>query len=66
MAPKTIVDLPLMNTIAGPPVNLAITPDEKLALVANSLNVVDEGGTLKQVARHPALGDRPHDESRRS
>jgi DNA-binding beta-propeller fold protein YncE len=49
LAPKTIVSLPLMNTIAGPPVNLAITPDERLALVANSLNVVDEGGTLKQV-----------------
>ncbi|HEV7576102.1 MAG TPA: YncE family protein [Caldimonas sp.] len=49
LAPKTIVSLPLMNTIAGPPVNLAITPDEGLALVANSLNVVDEGGVLKQV-----------------
>jgi DNA-binding beta-propeller fold protein YncE len=49
LAPKTIVALPLMNTIAGPPTNLAITPDEKLALVANSLNVVDEAGVLKQV-----------------
>ena len=49
LAPRTIVDLPLMNTIAGPPVNLAITPDEGLALVANSLNVVDEAGVLKQV-----------------
>ena len=49
LAPKTIVTLPLMNTIAGPPTNLAITPDEKLALVANSLNVVDEAGVLKQV-----------------
>jgi hypothetical protein len=25
----------LMNTITGPPVNLAITPDRHLALVAN-------------------------------
>jgi DNA-binding beta-propeller fold protein YncE len=49
LAPKTLVSLPLMNTIAGPPVNLAITPDEGLALVANSLNVVDEAGVLKQV-----------------
>jgi hypothetical protein len=49
LAPRTVVSLPLMNTIAGPPVNLAITPDEGLALVANSLNVVDEGGVLKQV-----------------
>ena len=32
--PKIIVNLPLMNTITGPPVNLAITPDQHLALVA--------------------------------
>lgn len=49
LAPKTLAVLPLMNTIAGPPTNLAITPDERLAIVANSLNVVDEGGVLKQV-----------------
>ena len=49
LAPRTLVSLPLMNTIAGPPVNLAITPDESLALVANSLNVVDDAGVLKQV-----------------
>ena len=49
LAPKIIVNLPLANTIAGPPVNLAITPDEGLALVANSLNVVEEGGARKQV-----------------
>src|ERR1700737_1689809 len=35
--PKIIVNLPLMNTITGPPVHLAITPDRNLALVANSL-----------------------------
>src|SRR6266567_3504195 len=49
LAPKTLVVLPLMNTIVGPPVNLAITPDESLALVANSMNVVQEGGAWKQV-----------------
>ncbi|MDQ6640440.1 MAG: YncE family protein [Pseudomonadota bacterium] len=49
LAPRTIVSLPLINTIIGPPTNLAITPDEGLALVANSINVVDEGGVLKQV-----------------
>jgi DNA-binding beta-propeller fold protein YncE len=49
MAPRTLVSLPLTNTVVGPPVNLAITPDEGLALVANSINVVDEGGVLKQV-----------------
>src|SRR5215469_16795782 len=31
--PKIVVNLPLMNTIIGPPVNLAITPDRHLALV---------------------------------
>jgi len=49
LAPKIIANLPLANTIVGPPVNLAITPDESLALVANSLNVVEEGGVWKLV-----------------
>jgi len=49
LAPRILVNLPLANTIAGPPVNLAITPDEGLALVANSLSVVEEGGVRKQV-----------------
>src|SRR6266699_4849910 len=44
-----LVALPLMNTIVGPPVNLAIAPDESLALVANSMNIVQEGGAWKQV-----------------
>ena len=30
-------NLTLMTTISGPPTNLAITPDERLALVANSV-----------------------------
>ena len=49
LAPKIVANLPLTNTIIGPPVNLAITPDEGLALVANSMNIVEEGGVLKQV-----------------
>jgi len=49
LAPKILVNLPLDNTIVGPPVNLGITPDEGLALVANSINVVEEGGVRKQV-----------------
>ena len=49
LAPRIIANLPLPNTIAGPPVNLAITPDETLAIMANSLNVVDDNGVLKQV-----------------
>ncbi len=49
LAPRMLGTLPMPNTIAGPPTNLAITPDEKLALVANSLNVVEEGGARKAV-----------------
>jgi DNA-binding beta-propeller fold protein YncE len=49
LSPKTVASLPLPNTVIGPPTNLAITPDESLALVANSVNVVEEGGVLKQV-----------------
>src|SRR5215470_14071269 len=46
-APRIVASLPLMNTIIGPPTNLAITPDERLALVANSMNWVQEGGAWK-------------------
>jgi DNA-binding beta-propeller fold protein YncE len=49
LAPKIIVNLALANTIIGPPVNLAITPDESLALVANSMNVIEENGARKLV-----------------
>lgn len=38
--PHIVANLPLMNTVVGPPVNLAITPNQQLALVANSLNWV--------------------------
>ena len=47
--PKIIANLPLMNTITGPPVNLAITPDQHLALVANSLDWVKDGDAWKGV-----------------
>src|SRR5690348_12217763 len=47
--PKIVVSLPLENSIVGPPTNLAVTPDNKLALVANSLDVVKEGDNLKNV-----------------
>src|SRR4051812_38268138 len=36
--PRIIANLPVINSITGPPVNLAITPDQHLALVANSLD----------------------------
>ena len=47
--PKIVANLPLMNTITGPPVNLAITPDQHLALVANSLDWVKAGDGWKGV-----------------
>ncbi len=46
-SPKIITNLPLMNSIVGPPVNLAITPDERLAIVANSLTWVQDGSAWK-------------------
>lgn len=48
-APKIVVSLPLENSIAGPPTNLAISPNGKLGLVADSLTVVEEGGVRKTV-----------------
>jgi DNA-binding beta-propeller fold protein YncE len=46
-APRILVSLPLMNSIFGPPVNLAITPDERLAIVANSVDWVQDGANWK-------------------
>jgi DNA-binding beta-propeller fold protein YncE len=45
--PTIAATLPLMNTVVGPPTNLAVTPDEKLALVANSLAYQQEGAGFK-------------------
>jgi DNA-binding beta-propeller fold protein YncE len=47
LAPRVLATLPLMNTIFGPPVNLAITPDQSLALVANSMDWVQDGAAWK-------------------
>jgi len=47
LKPKIVTSLTLMNTVVGPPVNLAITPDRKLALVANSLDWVKDGDNWK-------------------
>ncbi len=49
LAPRILVNLPLMNSIVGPPVNLAITPDEGLALVANSMDAQKDGAGWKLV-----------------
>jgi DNA-binding beta-propeller fold protein YncE len=47
LAPTIIARLPLMNSIFGPPTNLQITPDGKLALVANSMDWVADGNGWK-------------------
>ncbi len=41
--PKIVTNLPLMNSVFGPPTNLAITPNGQLALVANSMDWIPDG-----------------------
>jgi len=38
LEPKILANLPLINSIFGPPTNLAITPDGKLAITADNGN----------------------------
>src|SRR6267378_257838 len=49
MNPRIVASLPLMNSVYGPPTNLAITPDESLALVANSMDWIQDGTAWKAV-----------------
>ena len=53
--PKIVASLPLMNSIFGPPTNLAITPNGQLALVANSMDWVADRARLEAVAGQQAL-----------
>src|ERR1700692_4347543 len=46
--PKIVGNLPLKNSVVGPPVNLAIDPTNSIALVADSINVTKDGDALKQ------------------
>lgn len=48
-APKIVVALPLENSIIGPPVNLAISPNGSIALVADSVTVAETNGMRKTV-----------------
>ena len=45
--PKVIATLPLKNSVIGPPVNLAIDPTNSIALVADSIDVTQDGDKLK-------------------
>src|SRR5690348_15635338 len=49
MNPKIVANLPLKNSIVGPPVNLDIDPTGTVALVADSVDIIKEGEVLKQV-----------------
>ena len=49
MNPKIVANLPLKNSVIGPPVNLDIDPSGSIALVADSINVIKDGESLKQV-----------------
>ena len=48
-APRIVESLPLMNSVFGPPTNLAITPDERVAVVANSMAWAPDGAGWKAV-----------------
>ena len=47
--PKIVANLPLKNSVVGPPVNLAIDPTDSVAIVADSMNAVQDGDNWKQV-----------------
>src|SRR5258706_5055655 len=53
-APKIVANLPLKNSIVGPPVNLAIDPTNSVVLVADSIDVAKDGETLK-IDAHPKV-----------
>ncbi len=68
MAPRVIANLPLMNSIFGPPVNLAITPDERLAIVPQGQSAQAHRhrrgrqaalGVVHQLARRSRAGGQP-------
>ncbi len=49
LSPKIVANLPLKNSVVGPPVNLAIDPTNSVAIVADTMNAIQDGDTWKQV-----------------
>jgi DNA-binding beta-propeller fold protein YncE len=49
LSPKIVANLPLKNSVVGPPVNLAIDPTDSVAIVADSMDAVKDGDNYKQV-----------------
>jgi hypothetical protein len=47
LSPKIVANLPLKNSVIGPPVNLDIDPTNTVAIVADSMNAVQDGNTWK-------------------
>ena len=45
--PRTVANLPISNSVFGPPTNLQVTPDEKLALVTSAVKWVQKDGAWK-------------------
>ncbi|MBN8940568.1 MAG: YncE family protein [Rhizobiales bacterium] len=55
LAPRIVANLPLMNSVFGPPTNLQITPDGRLGLVANPVVMNQDGANWR-----PAPDDKLH------
>lgn len=49
LEPKIVENLPLKNSVVGPPVNLDIDPSGSVAIVADSMEAIKDGETWKQV-----------------
>jgi DNA-binding beta-propeller fold protein YncE len=49
LSPKIIANLPLKNSVVGPPVNLDIDPTGSIAIVADSMNIIKDGDAMKAV-----------------
>ncbi|MGA2895922.1 MAG: YncE family protein [Xanthobacteraceae bacterium] len=47
--PKIVANLPLKNSVVGPPGNLDIDPTGSIAIVADSMNAIKDGDNYKQV-----------------
>jgi DNA-binding beta-propeller fold protein YncE len=46
-SPKIVANLPLKNSVVGPPTNVSIDPSTSVALVADSIDVAKDGDALK-------------------
>ena len=47
-APKVVAEIPVPTSVVGPPLSVAITPDESLALVTSAMQI-DPADKTKQI-----------------